>query len=143
MSEQNQKFTIDYTLLFLILLLAIISLLSLYTVQPTLPPKYEGLNFPIRQLQWYIAGSIIIIVTMLIDYDRFRKITWVIYLIGLVPLLLIFFRFPASLIVEFNDIVRGISFPVIGNIQQSEFMKLILILSIAHIISNHNENYSE
>src|SRR5699024_595929 len=143
MSEQNQKFTIDYTLLFLILLLAIISLLSLYTVQPTLPPKYEVLNFPIRHLQWNIAGSIIIIVTMLIDYDLFRKITWVIYLIGLVPLIMIFFRFTASVMVEFNDSVRGISFPVIGNIQPSEFMKVILILGIAHIIANHNEKYSE
>src|SRR5690625_4498281 len=143
MSDQNQRFSIDYTLLFLVLLLGIISLLALYTVQPTLPAKYDGYNFPLRQLQWYIAGSIIIILTMLIDYDRFRKITWIIYPVGIIPLVMIFLRFPENLIVEFNKVARGISFPLLGNIQPSEFMKVILILTIAHVIVNHNEKYVE
>lgn len=141
MNEQQSKFSIDYMLVFLVILLAIISLVSLYTVQPTLPSKYEGYNFPLRQLQWYIAGSMIIVVTMLIDYDRFRKITWLIYPVGIIPLLMIFFRFPESLIVEFNNIARGVSFPLIGNIQPSEFMKVILILTIAHVIVKHNEKF--
>src|SRR5690625_283448 len=105
MSDQNQRFTIDYTLIFLVLLLGIISFLALYTVQPTLPAKYEIFNFPFRQIQWYVIGSVIIFFTMLIDYDRFRKITWIIYPIGLIPLIMIFFRVPANLMVEFNDIV--------------------------------------
>lgn len=143
MSDQNQRFTIDYTLIFLVLLLGIISFLALYTVQPTLPAKYEIFNFPLRQIQWYVIGSVIIFFTMLIDYDRFRKITWIIYPIGLIPLIMIFFRVPANLMVEFNDIVRGISFPIIGNIQPSEFMKVILILTVAHVIVRHNEKYIE
>src|SRR5699024_3025206 len=52
-----------------------------------------------------------------------------------------FFRFPGGLMVEFNDIVRGISFPLLGNIQPSEFMKVILVLTIAHIMVRHNEKY--
>src|SRR5690625_124792 len=123
--DQSRKFTIEYTLLFLVFLMGISSLIALYTIQPTLPAKYEGYNFPLRQLQWYIAGGIIIFFTMLIDYDRFRKITWIIYPIGLIPLLMIFFRFPANLMVEFNNIVLGISFPLLGNIRPSEFSILI------------------
>lgn len=141
MDEQNQKTALDYTLLFLTLLLMIISLVALYTVQPTLPSKYANFNFPLRQLQWYIAGSILGALIMFIDYDRFRKLTWLIYFVGLIPLFMIYFRFPTKLMVEFNDIVRGISIPLLGNIQPAEFMKIVLILTLGHVIASHNEKY--
>lgn len=143
MNEQNPKFTIDYHLLFLIFLLALISIFSLYTIQPTLPAKYESLNFPIRQLQWYVVGSFFIGLTMLLDYDRIKKIVWILYFLGLVPLVMIFFKFPSQLMVEFNNIVRGIQFPVIGNIQPSEFIKVILIMTLSHVIDQHNDKYVE
>ena len=141
MSDKNTSSRIDYTLLFLVLLLAITSIFTLYTIQPTLPEKYGNYNFPIRQLQMYIAGSIVIISTMFIDYDRFQKVTWIIYPLGLIPLLMIFVRFPGPMMVDFNNIVRGISFPGIGAIQPAEFFKIVLILVIAHVMVSHNEKH--
>lgn len=141
MKDRDKLPNIDYTLLIIVILLALTSLIALHTIQPTLPAKYDSFNFMLRQLQWYIAGGIIIFTTMFIDYDRFRKITWIIYPLGLIPLFMIFFRFPGNLMVEFNNIVRGISFPLLGNIQPSEFFKIVLILTIAHVMVNHNDKY--
>lgn len=143
MNTSKSKYNIDLTLLFLILILAATSLFALYTIQPTLPAKYALFNFTLRQLQWYIAGSVIIILTMLVDYDRFRKITWIIYPLGVIPLIMIFLRFPSGLIVEFNNIARGISVPLLGDFQPSEFMKVILVLTIAHVMVSHNEKHLE
>lgn len=143
MNTSKNKYNIDLTLLFLILLLASTSLLALYTIQPTLPAKYDSFNFTLRQLQWYTIGAIIIGLTMLIDYDRLKKVTWVIYPLGIIPLIMIFLRFPANLIVEFNNIARGISIPLLGDFQPSEFMKIIIILTLAHVMVNHNKKYSE
>ncbi len=141
MNEQNPQFKFDYILLFLILLLAIISVFTLYTITPFLPEKYSPINFPMKQIQWYIAGSFIIFVIMLVDYDRFQKITWIAYVVGIIPLIMIFLRFPAGLIDTYNNAARGIKFPVIGSIQPAEYFKIILILTIAHVMIRHHEKH--
>lgn len=141
MNNQYFNFKIDYTLLFIVLLLGGISLFSLYTITPILPEKYAVFNFPLLQLRWYIIGGVIIFLTMIVDYDRFRKITWIIYGLGVIPLLMIFLRFPAPLMEEFNNIIRGIRLPVIGAIQPAEFMKIILVMALAHLIASHHEKY--
>src|SRR5690625_1168905 len=93
MSNQQTKLTIDYTLIFLVIILMGMSVFTLYTVTPFLPAKYADINFPFKQFLWYIIGGILIFLIMLLDYDRFRKITWIIYAVGILPLLMIFFRF--------------------------------------------------
>lgn len=143
MQKPQMNFKIDYTLLCIIFLLACMSFFSLYTITPILPEKYAIINFPLLQLRWYIIGCMIIFFTMLIDYDRFRKITWMIYTLGLIPLVMIFLRFPAPLMEEFNNIIRGIRLPIIGAIQPAEFMKIILIMVLSHIIASHHEKYTE
>src|SRR5699024_9850016 len=126
-----------------VIILAIISFIVLYSIQPFLPSVYDPFNFPFLQLRWYIAGSILVVIVMLVDYDRFRKITWFLYPLGLIPFLMIFFKhyFLDSLIEEFNDVARGIIIPFIGAIQPAEFYKIILTLTLAHVIVSHNEKY--
>src|SRR5699024_6687991 len=96
--ERTNSTTIDYTLISLILLLGIISIISLYSIQPILPEKYANINFPIKQIQWYVVGGIMTVLVMLIDYDRFRAITWYVYGLGIIPLFMIFLRIPSSII---------------------------------------------
>lgn len=141
MNEHKTQFKLDYILLFLILILASVSIFTLYTITPYLPGKYSAINFPLKQIQWFIAGSFIIFVVMLIDYDRFQKVTWIAYIVGIIPLIMIALRFPASLIDTYNNASRGIKFPVIGSIQPSEYFKIILILAIAHIMIRHHDKY--
>lgn len=141
MNEHDQRFKFDYILLFIVFLLGIFSIFSLYTITPILPEKYSVINFPIKQLQWYIAGGFIIFVVMLVDYDRFQKITWIAYAVGIIPLIMIALRFPANLIDTYNKAARGIKFPVIGSLQPAEYFKIILTLTIAHVMVRHHDKY--
>ena len=130
----TNKNNIDYTLISIILLLAIVSIFTIHTVEPTLPAKLANQNFFEKQIIWYVGGSIIIALIMLIDYDRFRQLTWIMYGVGMTMLLMLFFRFPPMIIVEANEAVSWISFPLLGTIQPAEFMKVILILTFAHVM---------
>jgi len=141
--KNNERFQIDYSLISIVIILAIISIATLYTITPFLPSKYDIFNFPFLQLRWYIVGSIAIIFIMLIDYDRFRKFTWILYGLGLIPLLMIFFKnyIPGDLIEEFNGVARAVKLPVIGALQPAEFFKIILTMTLAHVVHTHNEKY--
>ncbi|MFC4559350.1 FtsW/RodA/SpoVE family cell cycle protein [Virgibacillus kekensis] len=137
----RKNFNIDYTLVFILILLGIISLFTLYTIEPTLPAKYDGSNFFLKQAVWYVFGGIVIFVIMQVDYDRFHQLTWVLYGIGMLALLMLFVGFPPGIVHEANGAVSWFKFPVIGTIQPAEFMKVVLVMTIAHIIVRHNEKY--
>src|SRR5699024_4764516 len=131
MNEQNTRFNIDYTLLFIVLLLAMVSVFTLYTIEPYLPAKYDGAHFPLKQIQWYIVGGVAGFVMMIVDYDRFQKITWTLYGIGILLLLMLYFNFPADYVVRANESSSWFKFPFIGTVQPSEFMKVFLVLALA------------
>lgn len=137
----TNKNNIDYTLISIILLLGIVSVFTIYTVQPTLPAVLADQNFYQKQIVWYIGGGLIIALLMQIDYDRFRQLTWMLYGIGMVMLLMLFFRFPPGIVHEVNNAVSWFKFPVLGTLQPAEFMKVILILTLAHVMYFHNNKY--
>jgi len=141
MSEQNTRFNIDYTLLFIVLLLAMVSIFTLYTIEPFLPAKYDNINFPLKQIQWYVLGGVVIFITMLIDYDRFRQITWILYGIGLLLLIMLFLKIPSQFVYGANEASSWFQFPVIGTVQPSEFMKVFLILALAFLMVRHNDKF--
>ena len=128
---------IDYSLIFIILLLAIVSCFTLYTIQPYV----DGRNYMVSQAVWYVLGSLVIGVIMLFDYDRLRQIVWFLYGIGMVSLLMLFFRFPASIIHEANGATSWFILPGVGTIQPAEFMKVVVIVTLAHIMVKHNEKF--
>ncbi|SFD39091.1 cell division protein FtsW, lipid II flippase [Lentibacillus persicus] len=139
--QNRSTLNIDYTLLSILILLGLVSIFTLNIIEPSLPAKYEGSNFWIRQAMWYIGGGIIIGAVMLIDYDRFHQITWFLYGIGVLSLLMLFLGFPAGIVHEANGAVSWFNFPVIGTIQPGEFIKVILVLTHAHVIVRHNAKY--
>ncbi|GGA74140.1 FtsW/RodA/SpoVE family cell cycle protein [Ornithinibacillus halotolerans] len=136
---------LDYTLISIILLLGIVSVFTLYTVEPTLPAKLQGQNFTEKQIVWYVGGSIVIALIMLIDYDRFRQLTWVLYGVGMIMLFMLFLRRFFGLFSAIIPNVKGaygwFSFPVLGTLQPAEIMKVILILALAHVMYVHNQKY--
>ncbi|KGP74340.1 FtsW/RodA/SpoVE family cell cycle protein [Pontibacillus yanchengensis] len=138
MNQKNQGFNIDFTLIFIILLLAAVSLFSLYTIQPTLPSKYDGTNFLMQQTQWYILGTIVVISVMLIDYERFRQFAWVIYGLGVMMLLMLELNIPSFLVHSNNGATSWFKLPF-GTIQPGEFMKVFLVIIQSHLIARHHE----
>ncbi|GAA0432794.1 FtsW/RodA/SpoVE family cell cycle protein [Lentibacillus halophilus] len=108
-----------------------------------MPPKFDEIHFWLQQTKWYVGGSVVITAIMLIDYDRFHQITWVLYSIGVLSLVMLFLKFPPGIVPEVKGSVSWFQIPVIGTVQPSEFMKIILIMMLAHIIFKHNQKYSD
>ncbi|EUJ28391.1 Rod shape-determining protein RodA [Listeria grayi] len=135
MDEKN-KLTgrIDYGLVLSLMLLAIISLVSIYSAQIT-NNQYDA-NFVIKQGVWFVVGTFAIIVMMQLDYERL--LGWAYYFYGFGILLLIF-------VLAFGKEVKGakswIIIPFLGSIQPSEIVKVILIIVLAKVIWDHNRKY--
>ncbi|MFD1360149.1 FtsW/RodA/SpoVE family cell cycle protein [Lentibacillus salinarum] len=139
--QNRTTFNIDYSLLMILILLCLASVFTLNVIEPSLPAKYDGSHFWLRQTMWFIGGGILITAVMLIDYDRFHQMTWFLYGIGIVSLSMLFVGFPPGIVHEANGAVSWFQFPVIGTIQPGEFIKVILVLTIAHVIVRHNAKY--
>ncbi|WP_058308125.1 FtsW/RodA/SpoVE family cell cycle protein [Gracilibacillus massiliensis] len=143
MSEKNSNTKLDYSLIMIIILLAIISIFTLYTLNPYLNqnPLYQ--NMYLKQIVWYIAGSMAIAVIMIFDYDRFRQVSWLLYGIGIISLVMLYFHFPPDIAHEVKGAWGWFKIPVLGTIQPAEFMKVFLIIFLAHVMTAHNEKYPE
>lgn len=99
----------DWTLAFIILLFLIISLFAISSAQTT--GQYGPTNFVFKQLFWYGVGAIIISMTMFFEPEQYKKLSWVIYGIG-VFLLFMLFILPGSLdiVAERNNAKAGFIF---------------------------------
>lgn len=137
--ESSMSKNIDFTLIMIISLLAAVSFFALFTVEPSLPSKYDGSNFLKKQIFWYGLGTFVIALVMLLDYDRLRQFAWVIYGIGVLLLLMIELNIPASYVHGNNGAVSWFKFPGIGTVQPGEFMKVFLVIIQSHLIVGHNE----
>lgn len=127
----------DWTLAFIILLFLIISLLAISSAQTT--GQYGPTNFVFKQLFWYGVGTVIIGIVMFFEPEQYKKLSWYIYGIGVV-LLLILFLLPDSLaLVKPRNGAKSWFHLPIGDIQPAEFMKTFYILGLARLITIHNE----
>ncbi|WP_017726513.1 rod shape-determining protein RodA [Halalkalibacterium ligniniphilum] len=133
MEQQKSPFQqLDYTLLFLLFLLMCISLLAIYsgtTEQYTDLETNRGI-FMERQLLWFAIGIVLMIGAMLVDFEIFKNLSIPMYIIGMILLLW----------VEFFGIIRNGSQRWIGigdaiSFQPSEFVKIIVIIALAHLLS--------
>ena len=94
--------------------------------------KYgDHLYFLKRQIIWIGAGSVLMVAAMVLDYEKFKKITLPLFLATLVLLLLLFFPFLSK---EVGGARRWF---VLGPIsfQPSELAKVALILYMAHTLT--------
>lgn len=128
---------LDYTLLFLIFLLMCISLLAIYSAAMAGQYNVEPSYFVKRQVIWFIIGTVLMIGAMVIDYDMFKNFTIPLYVIGLILLVVVHFYG-----IERNGSQRWIS--IAGNeFQPSEFVKIFLVLALAHLLFLITKDYRE
>lgn len=137
----QNRINIDYTILSILILLGLSSIFTLYTLEPTLSAS-DGSGYWLKQGMWYIAGGLVIVAVMTIDYDRFHQITWILYGLGLLSLFMLFVEFPPGIVTEINGAVSWFQFPGMS-IQPGEFIKVILVMTLAHVIVRHNSKYVE
>lgn len=130
----KKKIKIDYILLLIVISLAIISLISINSAENLLGSRAD--NFTIKQLIWYIIGIISIIILSFIKNENILKYTKHLYLAGVLSLvILLIFGKPI------NNAKCWFEIPHVGVFQPSEFMKIILILSLSSFIDDFHEKY--
>ena len=128
------KFKVDIFILLCLLLFAVISIITVGSAERLLP---DSNNLVIRQIIWYIIGIILILIIMFIGNDFLLKNAWILYIIGIISLILVLF-FGATI----NDARCWFKIKGIGNVQPSEFMKIILIIVLARMINDFNKKYN-
>lgn len=130
-----KNYRVNRWLIISIVLFALISVLTIGSAQ-----RLIGVNdLMVRQIMWYLIGFVLIFFVMRIKNDFFVKYVWIFYIIGIIllGLLLIFGS-------EVNGAKCWFSIPGIGTFQPSEFMKIVLIITLASIINkfNSSDNHS-
>ena len=131
----NSKFKIDISILVCIILFAIISIVTIGSAQELLT---DETNLVFKQIMWYGVGFILIGLVMFLGNKFLYKNAWILYIVGILSLILVLF-FGATI----NDARCWFKIPGIGNIQPSEFMKIILIIVLGKMINDFKEKYNE
>ena len=127
-----KDFKIDKWLLIIVILFSIISTLTIGSAQILI----NRTDLMTKQIMWYAIGFILIFIVMKIKNDFFIKYTWIFYIIGIILLgLLLIFGTPV------NNAKCWFTIPGIGTFQPSEFVKIILIITLATMINKFNTEY--
>lgn len=134
----KQKFHIDWTLTIIMAALFTVSMVSIYLAMP-LVSNVRGLIE--KQVLWYITGFMIVGFLIYLGTNNLYQITPILYWILMGALVLLFLdRFiNVPFVSEINGARAWFLFPGIGSFQPSEFMKIVLILMSADIVSEHNK----
>ncbi|PKR78357.1 rod shape-determining protein RodA [Halalkalibacillus sediminis] len=137
-NDNIQKPKLDSFLITVMTALVFIGCFTLYTLDGYLPSNLQGSMFYLKQGVWFLIGIVAIFMLMILDFDKYRKMAWPLYILGIGMLVGLFFL-PWSL--ELNG---ALSWYVIAGqtVQPSEFMKLFLVILLAHVITSHNEKWT-
>jgi len=133
--RNNSKFKIDISILVCIILFAIISIVTIGSAEKLLT---DETNLVFKQIMWYGVGFLLIGLVMFVGNKFLYKNAWILYIVGILSLILVLF-FGADI----NNARCWFKIPGIGNIQPSEFMKIILIIVLGRIINDFKEKHNE
>lgn len=131
--KKISKYKIDIWLLLILLIFIIISLVTINSAEILISNN----TLVFKQILWYIAGFLIAYFIMFIGNDFIYRNVWFFYIIGIISLIgLLLFVEPI------NNAKCWYSIPGIGTIQPSEFMKIILIITLGTMIHKFNDEYN-
>jgi rod shape determining protein RodA len=116
----------DWTLLVMVLTLCTISVLEIYSA--TLHTKYSG--FHTKQVYWILGGIVVMFVMAKIDYHRLLDFVWWAYGFCLVALIAV--KLVGTKVLGARRWIK------LGpmHFQPSEWVKLVLIVMVAHYFAN-------
>lgn len=125
----------DLGILIPLLCFAVISLITIYSASTYISATLGNLVF--KQVLWYVAGMIFVVFLLRFKNDYLYKNIWLFYGICNLLLLLLLLFAPAI-----NNSKCWFVIPGIGSFQPSEFMKIILILTLGVMIHNFKIKYA-
>lgn len=138
MNNDKNSQRIDYGVILSVMLLAIISIVSLYST--TVLIQGSGVGMTIRQIAWYGVGVVSVLVIMQFDSEQLWKMTTYLYIIGLAVLLLTLIFYDRNIAARTGG-NRWVTLGPIGTVQPSEFVKIPYILMLAKSVTKHNSLY--
>jgi rod shape determining protein RodA len=133
-SENSTTAKLDYSLVFILILLFLASCVAIYSAQAS---GQYGSNFLIKQIINYGIGVAIIATVIRLDSDQLKKITWYAYGFGIFLLIFLMFA-PESIAPEIKGSKNWFKVPGLGSLQPSEFVKIFIILALARVIEEHH-----
>ena len=125
---------LNYKIIIPIFLLSIISIITIYSALTYTSPSLG--NLALKQAIWYLLGWILVILLIRLKNDYLYQQTWLLYGLGILSLILLFF-FGTPI----NNCRCWYTIPGIGSIQPSEFMKIFLMLTLSTMIHNFRSDY--
>ena len=131
--KKISKYKVDKTILLSIIVFAIISILTIYSAEQLISAD----NLAFKQALWYVAGFGLAYFIMFLGNEFIIKNVWILYGIGVILLVLVLF-FGHTI----NDARCWFKIPGIGTFQPSEFMKIILILTLSSVINTFNNQFT-
>lgn len=120
---------LDYTLLFLLFVLMCISLIAIFSAASSEQYNVPASFFVQRQILWFAVGTILMLAAMVVDYEALKKLSIPLYVISMVLLIL-----THLFGIEVNGAQRWIGIPDVFTFQPSEFVKIFIIISLAHLL---------
>ncbi len=125
-----------------VVLLSLYSLLAVYSTSGILVFRNPGSSstyFVMRHGLFLLAGFIIIYLTHLVPYKYFSRLAQLM-LVAAIPLLIITLFFGKNI----NEASRWLEIPILGmSFQTSDFAKLALIMFVARVLSQEQENIKD
>jgi len=128
------KYKVDISIILCVLLFAIISVVTIGSAQNLLD---ESTNLVLKQIIWYIVGFTFVFFVMFLGNHLLYKNVWFLYIFGVLLLVLVLFFGK-----EINNARCWFQIKGIGTFQPSEFMKIILIITLGRMINNFKEKYN-
>ncbi|WP_343754709.1 FtsW/RodA/SpoVE family cell cycle protein [Alkalibacterium iburiense] len=138
MNEEKYPQRIDYGIILSIMLLAIISIVAIYST--TVLIQGDPVSMTIRQVMWYGLGAMAVFIIMQFESEQLWKMTPYLYVLGIILLILtlLFYDRPLALRTGGKSWIR---LGPLGTIQPSEIVKIPFILILAKVVTKHNSQY--
>ncbi|MGZ7147938.1 FtsW/RodA/SpoVE family cell cycle protein [Bacillus sp. BC08] len=130
---------LDKKLLLILCMFCIISITAIYSSQQT--GQYGSTNFALQQGRNYIIGFVLLIIVASIDWDQWQKLSWPLYIVGFASIVILKILPESTFTPVKLGAKRWFQFPVIGQIQPSEFFKIALIIFVANLVVKHNAQF--
>lgn len=141
-NESKRTFTLDKTLIGLLLAMAIISVSAIYLAGPLINTA-DARDVLIKQVVWYVIGFTAVFILIKFGTDRLFTISYLLYWILMFFLALLVLARMGIINTQFIQPISGsyawFQIPKLGSFQPSEFMKIVLVIISADIIHKHNE----
>ncbi|MDN6625665.1 MAG: rod shape-determining protein RodA [Pisciglobus halotolerans] len=135
--EEKKESRIDYGIVLSVLLLAIMSILTLYSTSYMMAGN--SIRMTAMQVIWYAIGTIAVVIIMQFDSEQLWKLAPYAYAVGIVLLILVLLFYDRPTYLS----TGGKSWFKIGGLtfQPSELVKIAYIIMLARVVTEHNSDY--